>query len=439
MKVSSKLGGVRFRTKVLYVPSSAEPDPQEHEFLRFVRPKKCIRKCENKEKLLPANSKFGYCSFKKGKFSRSWNASSVEDFLSCQEAIQELNQEVQDFLLTLPKDAENKKWSKEEGIVFSCKIAHIKLVYATIRVIRELFLSSIPVEVFVSKKNLTLCLKILTPLQNTICRVPRFGTLIEHPRSRFGWKVIAIMQSSFKNVLWLDTDCFPLVDPLELFQNENFKEKGAMFWPDLTGDQCDPHFVSVWPSASSEGALWNVFNLRFNSDNWKHVQEFESGQMVIDSELHLRALHLVYFLTENGIFQQFAYGDKEAFRWSWLAQDLDYYFSEYPAFLSYHNQFDQASKQCYRMHYLEGKPVFLHGKKNSRLVSKCGYEISLAKRLHVASIQRGINACSRGICYNQTSFLCKEKSFSYMENTVPVSNEVQVVEDSWEEKYSQWI
>ncbi|CAL6337894.1 unnamed protein product [Bathycoccus prasinos] len=246
MKVTSKLEGVRFRTRLLHVPSSAEPDPREHEFLRFVRPEKCIRKCENKEKLLPANSKFGYCSFNIGKFSRTWNASSAVDFLSCQEAIHELNHE-----------------------------------------------------------------------------------------------------SSFKNVLWLDTDCFPLVDPLELFQNENFKEKGAMFWPDLTGDQCDPQVVSVWPSASSEGALWNAFNLRFNADNWKHVQEFESGQMMIDSELHLRALHLAYFLTENGIFQQFAYGDKEAFRWSWLAQDLDYYFSEYPAFLSYHNQFDQASKQCY--------------------------------------------------------------------------------------------
>jgi hypothetical protein len=90
------------------------------------------------------------------------------------------------------------------------------------------------------------------------------------------------------------------------------------------------------------------------------------------------------------------------------------------------------------MHYLEGIPVFLHGKKNSRLASKCGYEIPLAKRLHIASIQRGSKNCARGICYNQTSFFCEETSFSYIDSTLPVNISVQVVEDSWEKKYSQW-
>jgi hypothetical protein len=68
----------------------------------------------------------------------------------------------------------------------------------------------------------------------------------------------------------------------------------------------------------------------------------ESGQMIINTEKYIQALRLTYFLTEHGLFQQFAYGDKEAFLWSWLTLELDYYFSEYPAFVSYHSQFDQA-------------------------------------------------------------------------------------------------
>ena len=414
------------RTSTLNYARSAKPSPK-NEFLSFIRPNKCIRKCSNKENLLPKDSKLGTCSFVSGKFNKTWNASSSEDFLSCQEAIHNLNGDVREFLVRA-KDFANKLWIEEKGIVFSCKISQIKQVYATIRIIREFFNSNLPIEVFVSKKDLPGCLKVLTPF-NTVCRVPKFGSIIEAPKSRFGWKVVSILQSSFKHILWLDTDCFPVVNPSELFENANFKKSGAIFWPDLTGDKCDPNEVSIWPSGSSEGALWNVFNLRFNADNWKHVQEFESGQMLIDSVLYSRALHLAYFLTEN---------DKEAFRWSWLTLNLDYYFSQYPALASYHMQFDQASKQCYRIHYLQGKPVFLHGKKKSRSFLKCGYEVSTTKRLNIASIERGIKKCTRGICYNQTSFFCDDETFFYIDITEPIGTAVQAVEDSWENKYSQW-
>lgn len=424
--------GLRVKTGTFKDLDLSEPDPNSDKFLNFVRPKKCIRKCANGEKLLPANSKLESCTFTEGKFSRTWNTTSSEDFLSCQEAAQELNQEVRNFL-SAPNQVK-KVWDKEKGIVFSVKFSQIKLVYASIGVIREFFNSNLPIEVFVSKRDLPRCVKTMA-LLDTTCRVPRFGSM-KRPRSRFGWKAVSIMQSSFKNILWLDADCFPLVDPKELFQDSNFRKVGAIFWPDLTGNQCDPHEVSMWPSGSSEGALWNVFNLRFNGTKWKHLQEFESGQMIINSVLHFRALTLAYFLTENGIFQQFAYGDKEAFRWSWLALDLDYHFSEYPAFLTYYNKFDRVSKQCYRLHYLHGKPVFLHGKKSSRSLAKCGYHVSHARRLNVASIHRDVNICAGGICYNETSYFCNGKTFLYVENTAPLSISLQAVEEAWESKFA---
>ena len=401
------------------------------DFLKFSRPKKCLRKCANKENLPPSNLKIGSCSFTGGKFSSSWNASTAADFLTCQKAILVLNQDVRQFIYKLSEI--KKDYKLEKGIVFSLKRSELRLVYATIRVVREFYSSNLPIEVFVAKLDLQECEKILERSQIS-CKTPTFDTQ-NKPKSRFGWKVVAILQSSFKKVLWLDTDCIPLINPDELLENEEFGRHGAIFWPDLTGDQCNPNDVSIWPSGSSEGALWNAFNIKFDVNNWKHVQELEAGQILIDSEVFFSALKVTYFLTEHGIFQQFAYGDKEAFRWSWLLLDQNYFFAEYPALASYHSSFDQFSKQCYRLHYLHGTPVFLHGKKRSRKDSKCGYDSVHARSLKVASIIRDSSTCAQGICYNSVSFFCSEKTFFYIDNTEMVKNSVQDIEDFWEIKY----
>lgn len=408
----------------------------QHDFLKFSRPKKCLRKCANKENLLPANLKISSCSFIRGKFSSSWNASSTSDFISCQKAILLLNQDVKNFVHSLPEF--KKGYSSEKGIVMSSKRSELKLVYATVGVIRDFFSSILPIEVFVAKWDIGECQRILESSQVS-CKTPIFGADENGPRSRFGWKVLAILQSSFKKILWLDTDCIPLVNPGKLLENEDFSRHGAVFWPDLTGNQCNPQDVSIWPSGSSEGALWNTFNIKFDFKNWKHVQEMESGQMLIDSEAFYSALKLTYFLTEHGIFQQFAYGDKEAFRWSWLILDQSYFFADYPALASYHLAFDRFSKQCYRLHYLRGNPVFLHGKKRSRKDSKCGYDSVNVRNLKVASIERDSSACARGICYNSVSFFCSEMTFFYANNTEMVKSTVLDIEDLWEFKYGEGL
>jgi Mannosyltransferase putative len=46
-------------------------------------------------------------------------------------------------------------------------------------------------------------------------------------------KGAALFLSSFKEILLLDSDNFPVADPAFLFDTEYFKEKGAIFWYDL--------------------------------------------------------------------------------------------------------------------------------------------------------------------------------------------------------------
>jgi alpha 1,2-mannosyltransferase len=51
--------------------------------------------------------------------------------------------------------------------------------------------------------------------------------------SRFQVKAAAIINSRFQHVLYLDSDNIPTRDPTYLFETVEYKEKGAIFWPDF--------------------------------------------------------------------------------------------------------------------------------------------------------------------------------------------------------------
>ena len=62
----------------------------------------------------------------------------------------------------------------------------------------------------------------------------------------------AILSSSFAEVLWMDTDVTPLLDPELLFETDAFKREGALFWPDLWGQGHRTLRAFWFPSTSTE-------------------------------------------------------------------------------------------------------------------------------------------------------------------------------------------
>jgi hypothetical protein len=50
---------------------------------------------------------------------------------------------------------------------------------------------------------------------------------------RFQIKAAAVINSSFKEILYLDSDNLPATDPSFLFETEEYKSTGALFWPDF--------------------------------------------------------------------------------------------------------------------------------------------------------------------------------------------------------------
>lgn len=57
--------------------------------------------------------------------------------------------------------------------------------------------------------------------------------ILVSPFYRFQIKAAAVINSSFKEILYLDSDNLPAQDPTFLFETKEFKNTGALFWPDF--------------------------------------------------------------------------------------------------------------------------------------------------------------------------------------------------------------
>ena len=115
-----------------------------------------------------------------------------------------------------------------------------------------------------------------------------------------GWelKPYAILHSSFREILLLDADNVPVVNPEFLFDAPQFRAAGAVFWPDYqrAGNHKAP-------------AIWRSCGLRPPRE-----LEFETGQILVDKERCWGALRLTLWFNENSDFYyRCMHGDKETF------------------------------------------------------------------------------------------------------------------------------
>jgi ADP-heptose:LPS heptosyltransferase len=115
-----------------------------------------------------------------------------------------------------------------------------------------------------------------------------------------GWalKPYAIVNSPFREVLLLDADNVPVVNPIFLFETPEFQRNGAIFWPDYTKKQ-----------GRKASTIWRSCGLRRPRE-----PEFETGQIVVDKKRCWRALRLALWFNENSDFYyHHIHGDKETF------------------------------------------------------------------------------------------------------------------------------
>jgi ADP-heptose:LPS heptosyltransferase len=132
-----------------------------------------------------------------------------------------------------------------------------------------------------------------------------------------GWelKSYAMLHSSFHEVLLLDADNVPVANPERLFETDQFKATGVIFWPDYD-----------YPSTDKKKAIWRSCGLREPREN-----EFETGQIVLDKRRCWRALNLTMWLNENSDFYyRYLHGDKEMFHLAFRKLHKSYSLIENP-------------------------------------------------------------------------------------------------------------
>lgn len=146
--------------------------------------------------------------------------------------------------------------------------------------------------------------------------VDAFEVKMKHNiRKLGGWesKPLAIMYSSFEEVLFLDSDNVPTVNPEFLFEDKHYKDTGAVFWPDYEK-------LERWRS------IWQICDVEY-----KNEPEFETGQILVDKRKCWKALNLTMRMNEySEFFYKHIWGDKDTFHMGWKMIGQKYSMPPYP-------------------------------------------------------------------------------------------------------------
>jgi FkbM family methyltransferase len=137
-----------------------------------------------------------------------------------------------------------------------------------------------------------------------------------HPmRNPLGWelKSYALLHSSFREVLLLDSDNVPVKNPEYLFETPEYRSMGAVFWPD-------------YGSLSPRRAIWRHCGIPYRQES-----EFESGQMLVDKERCWRAANLAWWYNDHSEFYyRYIHGDKDTFHMAWRKLNQPYAMIPHP-------------------------------------------------------------------------------------------------------------
>lgn len=160
------------------------------------------------------------------------------------------------------------------------------------------------------------------------------------PRILAGWelKPFSVIHSPFEEVLYLDADSFPARNPEYLFDLPEYKELGAMFWPDLP-----PQGRTYWIPPD----VWEQYGMLPDSG-----PDLESGQFIINKSMCWHELQVTMWLNEHSDWVYcHVYGDKSTYNLAWTGCDKDYVLPR---------KLPTWERPCIYQYDLEGEIVFQH-------------------------------------------------------------------------------
>lgn len=209
---------------------------------------------------------------------------------------------------------------KGRGVVMS---VHMGVLLSALGCIHSLRSSGcqLPVEIFYLRDELDeghSLTKELLNLGNVSLRV------VEDTRYfRYYSKIYAVIHSSFNDILLLDTDNIVARNPEYLFDTQEYKTKGAVFWPDHWHSGHSPLF-----NLDHTSLTWELFAVPFINSF-----EQESGQLLIDRNRASKAFPILDSYVQNADLIErlkVVWGDKELFRLGFMRAELPFHMIQTP-------------------------------------------------------------------------------------------------------------
>ena len=215
-------------------------------------------------------------------------------------------------------------------------LGYFTCAWVCIRMLRELG-CNLPIEVWhLGASEMTAAMRqLLEPFSVTF--VDAHLVRQQQPvRILNGWelKPFAILNSRFREVLLLDADNVPVVDPSFLFETPEYRANGAVFWPD---------FGRLGP----DRLIWDLAGVPYRDE-----PEFETGQIVLDRMRCWEGLLLTMWMNEHSDFwYRHVHGDKETFHIAFRKLNVPYVMPTTPILAL-------AGVMC--QHDFSGRRIFQH-------------------------------------------------------------------------------
>lgn len=226
------------------------------------------------------------------------------------------------------------------GIVYLGGDIYNQLVFLSIKTLRSNG-SKLPVEVIIPKRSdfdIDLCLRLL-PKLNARCKIMSDYLPTSFNSSEvkgYQMKNIAILMSSFENVLYLDADNLPIKNPDPFFSNKPYTNHHMVLWPDLWRRSTSPHYYDIakididLKTKERNSYFPNDIRGLYAAPNEYSMHDCknaipeassETGQLLINKRVHFKTLILAMYYNFYGpdyyypLFSQGAAGegDKETF------------------------------------------------------------------------------------------------------------------------------
>jgi hypothetical protein len=175
--------------------------------------------------------------------------------------------------------------------------------WVLLRVLRDVHGCTLPIEIWhLGAREMPALLAGL--FEDLGCRaIDAEDVRTHHPAAiEDGWqlKAYALVHSGFEQVLMLDADQVPLLDPVVLFDWPRFRETGAVFWPDIV-------------ELSEDNPVWETLGLAP-----RRTRSLETGQILLDKRACWPALAVALRMNELAeTFYAQIYGDKDTFLLAW--------------------------------------------------------------------------------------------------------------------------